>query len=338
MTKSEGLAKFLSFIVPGLGQAYNRHFVKAILFFLVPFTLWNIAYIYFPSQVLFGRGLFHEYRLATIVAFLIRIWSAIEAGRSAENINSDNDGGDFSIGKIKSMGINGFLNIKTVLVVLFLVFMVWGFTSTASSDYHNYGYQAQGTIVAQNSSLEMVDYQEAQDSHFIATSEDSQYYYGHWGGGEDASFSYEEKFQVNLSDIKWNVTVYDQNNPNINESAIKADLKKNISTVIVEAEDEDSKYDYSSDRKYDFHDEMMGGKYEIDGDIFTYYDKWSSSEVESYNGDQNFTIRITIESDSDFTTDSDITITFIIPNKNIHIEDPGIKTEHGKNYNVEKTY
>ena len=338
MTKNKGLAKFLSFIVPGLGQAYNKHFVKAILFFLVPFTLWNIAYIYFPSQVLFGRGLFHEYWLATIVAFLIRIWSATEAGRSAENINSDNDEGDFSIGKIKTMGIKGFLNIKTVLVVLFLVFMVWGFSTTANSDYYNYGYEAYGTVVAQNSSLEMVDYQEAQDSHFIATSEDSQYYYGHWGGGQDASFSYEEKFQVNLSDIKWNVTVDDPNNPNINESVIKADLKKNISNIIVEAEEEDLNYDYVGDRNYDYDDGMMSGRYTVDGDIFTYYDKWSSSEVESYNGDQKFTIKITIEIDSDFTSDSDITITFIVPSKNIHIEDPGIQTEHGKNYNVEKRY
>ena len=86
-TKIPNLSGFLSLIVSGLGQAYNGEYKKALIYFAIPFILWNMGYIFFPSPIAFGRGLFDEYIFATIVAFIIRILSAAAAKRIAKEIN-----------------------------------------------------------------------------------------------------------------------------------------------------------------------------------------------------------------------------------------------------------
>lgn len=330
MTKSDGLAGFLSFVVPGLGQIYNGHYVKGILFFLVPLILWNVAYMFYPTEVIFGRGLFHEYLFATIVAFIIRILAAREASRSAKAINFGEETGDISISQIKSKGIKGILlNTKTILFILFVVFMVWGFSSTSNTDFGDYGYIAEGSIVATNSSYELVNYEAAEDDHFIADREDSQYYYGHWGGGHDASFDYEEKWSVNLSDIKWNITLNDANNKNMNDSVALADIKENITGMIVTA---NKTNDITCNNGY------LGSEFTLEGDTLSYYNSWTQSDVLNQSGDITYTFHLTIKEDSDFANVKVITFNVTIPSKNIHLESPDVKMESEKNYNVEKRY
>ena len=343
-SKHDGLAGFLSFVVPGLGQVYNGHKIKGILFFLVPFTLWNIAYIFFPTEMQFGRGLFREYLFATIMAFIIRIWSAREASGSAKAINFGTDTGDISISKLKSYGITGILfKKKGILVIIFLIFLVWGFTSTSHTDYGEYGYTAKGSIIATNSAYKLVDYEEATDSHFVAEREDSNYYYGHWRGGHDARFNYEESYQINLSDINWtSAELFDPNNKNMSEEIALADVRENITDIILKANESgtisvDIYRPGENDNLYNYG--TLDESYTLKGDILSYNYTWTSEEVENRSGDLTYTFKISIlKNESDKLPYKVVIFNVTIPEKNIDIKDPGIRMEGGKNYEVEKNY
>ena len=128
---NSGLAGFLSLIVPGLGQVYNGQKIKGILFFIFPFILWNVAYMFSPHIYVMGRGLFAEYMMATLICFIIRIYSAIDAKNNANYGDTE----DFSFSKFKSE--NGLVNKKTILVALFFIFLVWGMVQTSNTDFTN---------------------------------------------------------------------------------------------------------------------------------------------------------------------------------------------------------
>lgn len=191
---NSGLAGFLSLIVPGLGQVYNGQKIKGILFFIFPFILWNVAYIFSPHTYVIGRGLFTEYLMATLICFIIRIYSAIDAKNTAKYGDSE----DFSFSKFKSE--NGLVNKKTILAALFFIFLVWGMVQTSNTNF------SQNTILidslAANDTLEgegianssiTIDCSKPQATGFYKGSEKYN----------ELEVSGKGAITVNLSEINW---------------------------------------------------------------------------------------------------------------------------------------
>lgn len=69
--KSAGLAAFLSFLIPGLGQLYNGQYKKMLIFFILLFV--NISLTF----VLIGY----------LTGFITLIISIIDAYKSAQRLN-----------------------------------------------------------------------------------------------------------------------------------------------------------------------------------------------------------------------------------------------------------
>jgi len=78
-------------VVPGLGQFVNKHYIKAIFFFSVPAILWTVSFIFYPNRPL--GGVVTKFFFALIIALIMRVGSAIDAGDSSGLIN----GGDLSL-------------------------------------------------------------------------------------------------------------------------------------------------------------------------------------------------------------------------------------------------
>lgn len=72
--KSAGLAAFLSFVIPGLGQLYNGQYKKMLIFFVLIFI--NISLTF----VLIGH----------LTGFITLIVSIVDAYRSAKRLNQAN--------------------------------------------------------------------------------------------------------------------------------------------------------------------------------------------------------------------------------------------------------
>ena len=332
-TKSPGLAGFLSLIVPGLGQAYNGHFIKALSYFAIPFILWNVGYIFFPSASTFGRGLFNEYLFATLIAFIIRILSAVDAKRSAED-----NGDDFSLSEMKPKEF--FSNKKNILVILFFIFIIWGLYSTSQTDYGGYGFNAKGEIVANNSSIALKDYSAAEDDTFYAKSEDQIAYHGTWAGGHDAVFIYNVDFNVNLSDVKWDIDLFDKNNKNMSESLALADLDENLSSLMRDDFENGVAFTFESDignqianKHYD--ENFASDNLHVENGVLTLNGSLSSSEPINISDDVHFKITLVKYTDSSRQRISkDIKLNITIPKENINIQNPGdVKLESGRNYN-----
>jgi len=77
--KPKVAAAILSAIVPGAGQLYNRHWIKAVAFLAAVIGLSSGIH---PDDLIEGRGL-----AATLVILLlltaVAIWSVVDAYRSA---------------------------------------------------------------------------------------------------------------------------------------------------------------------------------------------------------------------------------------------------------------
>lgn len=223
------LASFLSLIVPGLGQVYNRHYIKGLMFFSIPFILWNVAYIFHPYVYVMGRGLFHEYLFATILCFIIRLWSAFDAQKSAEFYSED-----FKLDYFKSNSLKDILlNKKFLIIVLFFICLIYGFNTTLNTDFNTeYGssrWEATANIVANDSRYELTSYKAAvRDNIFYAETESRTGYSGNWGGGSNAQFNYSLYYKINLSDIDWNINLTNPNNKNLNENMIKENITNTL--------------------------------------------------------------------------------------------------------------
>lgn len=64
-------------------------------------------------------------------------------------------------------------------------------------------YAAFGTVEPINASVSVADYTPSSAGSFYATSEDENYYYGNYGGGESYEMSYTVTVSLNLSDVNW---------------------------------------------------------------------------------------------------------------------------------------
>ena len=83
--KNPGLAAVLSVFFTGLGQIYNGQFLKALIFFIIYYSIIAIAFASdLATPELAPSGII----LGAIFAVPVWIWGIIDAYRSAEEINA----------------------------------------------------------------------------------------------------------------------------------------------------------------------------------------------------------------------------------------------------------
>lgn len=329
-SKNSLLAGFLSLLVPGLGQLYIGNKIKALLFFLAPLSFWSVTYIIFPNEYSWFAGLLHEYWLATIIAFIIRIYSAIDAKSSAKE-----NTGDIPLGKIKSKNM---LNKNTLLAAAFIICLIWGISTTMQTDYNIYGYDANAVYVAKDSGV-VLDATDAVDDIFIATSEDNQHYYGHWGGGSDAVIEYDVHFKVNLSDIDWNITLLSPDKTKMT----KEEALKEIESVISKGY-----YHIECDHEsIDNHLKNEGAEFKKGTlSFYTTINMDTPYEPAFENIEDNVTFTLTyhfqtgpldVGPGNNISNDT-IMLKIVIPKENINTDDSDVKTDRYNTGVVKKKY
>ncbi len=342
--KNPILACILSLIVPGLGQIYNKQYIKGILYLLVPLLLWTFAFLINPYNEYFLKGIFNEFFFASIFAFIIRILSALDAKNDVENGNTE----DYTKESFKNLSIGRIVKDKrNIVVILFILFFLNGIAIT---DYGHTkevtNFNATGSIIATNSNFKYTNYTPATQDTFVATSEDANYWYGHWNRGHDASYDYNVTFTVDLADANiTNVTPYvgssysygydyDYDNdyddddynyttsshvdynatnatvPDFNATAIKEYLEENMSKVI-----NSSGYDDLEALNSDI-DDPDSYDYDLNGTMLTCDYEFTTSEVLDVKN-VTYVLHYNLNNKT-----MDITIN--IPRQNIHLKDPGV--------------
>ena len=211
------------------------------------------------------------------------------------------------------------------IVLVFLVFsgaLGFFFSSNHSdSDVTTVSnFMVEGEVVSYDSNIILADYSEGTEDTFVADSEDSSYYYGHWNKGEEPEAQYDINLNVNLSDVKWNTSVF-------NEKVIREYIEHNITSA-----KDDVWY-----INVDFGDGIESGNENFsyvtfDGDILKF--SFNTTSEEFLDGDYNRTGTITI-CNQNYTSSIEITVT--IPSESIESFNP-ISNDGYYHYNIEKTY
>lgn len=179
-------------------------------------------------------------------------------------------------------------------------------------------YIVQGKVVSNESSITLTDYSEGTEDTFVADSESDQYYYGHWKEGEDPEAQYDVDLNVNLSDVKWNTTDF-------NESVIMDYLKHNVTSS------NDSEWGFSANVGDSFSSRGNLSDVTFEGDMLRY--SFNESSWDFIDGNYNESCVITISHPS---TGFSFEIYVLIPHENINSYDPIDRTY--THYNIEKTY
>ena len=213
------------------------------------------------------------------------------------------------------------------IIVVFLVFsgaLGLFFSSNHSdsdsdSDSNSFFNQVvKGKVVSNESSITLTDYSEGTEDTFVADSEDSSYYYGHWNKGEDPEAQYDVDLNVNLSDVKWNTSDF-------NESVIRDYINHNVTSA------NGSEWEISANVGDSFSSRGNLSEATFDGDMLRY--SFNTTSWDFLDGDYNESCIIEI---SNHNTGFSIEIYVLIPHENINSYDPIDRTY--THYNIEKTY
>ena len=177
---------------------------------------------------------------------------------------------------------------------------------------------ADGNIVSAESKINLVDYSEGTEDTFVAHSEDSNYYYGHWDKGQDAMGYYEIELNLNLSDIKWNSSC--------NDSVILDYLEHNLTS--------DDNVSIGFDLGDHFKIPSNTSTLKVENGVLKCSYNTSSTEFIDGNFNKSGVLSISNAGDKG-NIDIEINVLFLADSIESHDPNPGDGYYH---YNVEKTY